>query len=48
MGDAGNVIYFNSATGVVVSIASLSARKCKDRIDFIRNYIEPALSDPDF
>lgn len=46
MGDAGNVIYFNSATGVVVSIASLSARKCKDRIAFIRNYIEPALSDP--
>lgn len=41
MGDGGNVIYFNAEKKLVVSIASFFARNVKDRIDFIKNSVEP-------
>ncbi|MCQ4638183.1 beta-lactamase family protein [Anaerovorax odorimutans] len=42
MGDGGNVIYVNTAKRLVVSIASLFVPKPKDRIEFIKTYLEPA------
>lgn len=45
MGDGGNVIYFNTEKRIVVSIASSFVQKAKDRIEFIKKYIEPAFSD---
>lgn len=42
MGDGGNVIYVNTHREMVVSIASLFAKNVKDRIAFIRDYVEPA------
>lgn len=41
LGDGGNAIYVNPANKLVISIASLFARKVKDRIDFIKDDIEP-------
>lgn len=41
MGDGGNTIYVNTKRKLVVSITSLFARNVKDRIDFIKEYIEP-------
>lgn len=41
MGDGGNIIYVNADREMVVSIASLFAKNVKDRIDFIRQYVEP-------
>jgi CubicO group peptidase (beta-lactamase class C family) len=41
MGDGGNIIYFNSKKKMVVSIASFFIQNAKDRIDFIKNNIEP-------
>ncbi len=43
MGDGGNAIYFNKKKGIVISIASLLMQNAKDRIELIREYIEPAL-----
>lgn len=42
MGDGGNVIYVNTHREMVVSIASLFAKNVKDRIAFIKDYVEPA------
>ncbi len=41
MGDGGNVIYVNTKKKIVVSIASLFVQKVKDRIKFIKEYVEP-------
>ena len=41
MGDGGNVIYVNKDRNIVVAITSLFKRNVTDRIDFIKNYIEP-------
>ena len=41
MGDGGNVIYVNTKKQLVISIASLFKPEAKDRIEFIRRYIEP-------
>lgn len=41
MGDGGNIIYVNQEKKMVVSIASLFAPKVKDRITFIKKYVEP-------
>ncbi|MBE5967486.1 MAG: serine hydrolase [Lachnospiraceae bacterium] len=41
MGDGGNTIYGNTKNKMVVSIASLFVPKVKDRIEFIKEYIEP-------
>lgn len=42
MGDGGNIIYCNYENRLVVSIASLFMQNPKDRIEFIKNDIEPA------
>ena len=41
MGDGGNVIYVNTKKKIVVSIASLFVPKVNDRLDFIKEYVEP-------
>lgn len=41
MGDGGNIIYVNTKKQMVVSIASLFMVNAKDRIEFIKEYIEP-------
>jgi CubicO group peptidase (beta-lactamase class C family) len=41
MGDGGNVIYVNSDKNIVVSIAALFEPNVTDRIEFIKEYIEP-------
>ncbi|MNO84419.1 6-aminohexanoate-dimer hydrolase [compost metagenome] len=41
MGDGGNVIYVNTKKKIVVSIASLFVPKVKDRLELIKEYIEP-------
>lgn len=41
MGDGGNVIYVNAKKKIVISIASLFEQKVKDRLEFIKGYIEP-------
>ncbi len=43
MGDGGNVIYFNIEKQIVISIASLFQQHAKDRIELIKEYIEPLL-----
>nr|WP_308743267.1 helix-turn-helix domain-containing protein [uncultured Anaerocolumna sp.] len=47
MGDGGNVIYFNTKKKIVVSIASFFVPKVKDRIEFIKEYIEPIFENCD-
>ena len=42
MGDGGNIIYINSDRNMVVAIASCFRLTAKDRIEFIRQYVEPA------
>ena len=41
MGDGGNVIYFNTKKRIVVSIASLLEQNAKDRLELIKEHIEP-------
>lgn len=41
MGDGGNVIYVNPQKNIVVAIASLFKQEAKDRIELIKEYIEP-------
>lgn len=43
MGDGGNVIYINTEKNTVISIASLYKHNVEDRIEFIKEYIEPIL-----
>ncbi|MBP1903952.1 CubicO group peptidase (beta-lactamase class C family) [Paenibacillus turicensis] len=41
VGDSGNVIYVNTEKQMVVSIASLYTQETKDRLEFIKKYVEP-------
>lgn len=41
MGDGGNIIYVNTEKNAVIAIASLFKPKVTDRIEFIKDYIEP-------
>lgn len=41
MGDGGNTLYINEKKNLVVAIASFLDPAAKDRIDFIKRYIEP-------
>ncbi len=41
MGDGGNAIYINTNKKIVISIASLFTSNVKDRIEFIKKYVEP-------
>lgn len=41
MGDGGNVIYVNPTNKMVISIASLFKQNARDRIELIKQYIEP-------
>lgn len=41
LGDGGNVIYVNTKKKLVVSIASLFMQNAKDRIELIKDHIEP-------
>ncbi|AWI04634.1 serine hydrolase domain-containing protein [Clostridium drakei] len=43
LGDGGNVIYVNTKEKIVVSIAATFMPGAKDRIEFIKEYIEPML-----
>lgn len=43
MGDGGNVIYVNKEKKLTVTIASLFKPRVKDRIEFIKEYIEPSI-----
>lgn len=45
MGDGGNIIYVNPSNKLVVSIISTFIRKPKDRIELIKNYIEPIFTE---
>jgi len=47
MGDGGNVIYFNKKKNIVVSIASFFERNAKDRLELIKEYIEPLIESCD-
>lgn len=40
-GDGGNIIYVNSDKNIVVAITSLFYPRAKDRIEFIKKYVEP-------
>ncbi|MGG0822498.1 serine hydrolase [Paenibacillus turicensis] len=44
VGDSGNVIYVNTEKQLVVSIASLYMQEAKDRMEFIKKYVEPLFS----
>lgn len=44
VGDSGNVIYVNTEKQIVVSIASLYMQEAKDRMEFIKKYVEPLFS----
>lgn len=41
MGDGGNIIYVNRDMNMVIAITSTFNPRAKDRIDFIKNYVEP-------
>lgn len=43
MGDGGNIIYVSPEKNMVVAITSLFQPRAKDRIEFIKNYVEPFL-----
>lgn len=45
IGNSGNVIYVGGKDGVVAAVASSFKPSVFDRIDFIRNHIEPLLDD---
>lgn len=43
LGDGGNAIYVNPKKDLVVAVASLFKPTAKDRIDFIKRFVEPGL-----
>jgi len=43
IGNSGNVIYINKLKNIVVSVTSYFKPTVFDRVDFIRDYIEPVL-----
>ena len=45
MGDGGNIIYVRPEKNMVVAITSLFLPRVKDRIDFIKKYVEPIFSE---
>ncbi len=45
LGDGGNVIYVNPAKKLVVAIASLFKPRVMDRVELIKQYIEPIFDD---
>lgn len=45
MGDGGNTIFVNKDKKMVISIASLFIPRAKDRIEFIKKYINPIFDD---
>lgn len=45
MGDGGNIIHVNTKKNLVVAITCLFVPHAKDRIDFIKEYIEPAFDE---
>lgn len=45
LGDGGNVIYVNPAANIVIAIASLFKPLARDRIELIKEYIEPLFVD---
>lgn len=45
MGDGGNMIYVNMKKKLVISIASLIIAKVKNRIEFIKEHLEPMIED---
>lgn len=45
MGDGGNVIFVNTKKDMVIAIASLFRPKVRDRMEFIRKYVEPMFDD---
>ena len=45
MGDGGNIIYVNEDKKIVVSIVAFFVPNVTDRIDFIKEYIEPIFED---
>lgn len=45
MGQAGNLIYVNKKTGIVVAISAVDARNAKDTVKLVRDYVEPVFVD---
>ena len=45
MGDGGNIIYFNPQNQLVVAISSMFVQRAKDRIELIKQNIEPLFDD---
>ncbi|AEV30172.1 penicillin-binding protein, beta-lactamase class C [Sphaerochaeta pleomorpha str. Grapes] len=45
MGDGGNVIYFNTQKKIIISIASTFVKNAKDRLELIKEHIEPIFED---
>lgn len=45
MGDGGNIIYVSPEKNMVVAITSFFLPRVKDRIDFIKKYVEPIFSE---
>ena len=43
MGDGGNIIYVSPDKNMVVAITSLFQPRAKDRIEFIKKYVEPMI-----
>jgi Nuclease subunit of the excinuclease complex len=43
IGNSGNVIYINKLKNIVVSVTSYFKPTIFDRVEFIREYIEPVL-----
>ena len=43
MGDGGNILYVNTSQKIVVAITSLFKPNVTDRVEFIKEYIEPLL-----
>lgn len=41
IGDGGNIIYVSPEKNMVVAIASIFYPRAKDRIEFIKEYVEP-------
>lgn len=48
IGNSGNVIYVNPEKNIVISVASYFKPTILDRVDFIRKYLEPFVTDEKF
>ena len=45
MGDGGNIIYVSPNENMVVAITSIFKPTAKDRIEFIKKYVEPTFGE---